>query len=61
MFHLELGKGFTFVGRQQRISFDERHFRSPDGEAVAWAQDTRQDWSSDNPTRLAVSPKTCNF
>lgn len=26
-FMLELGKGFTFVGRQQRISFDERHFR----------------------------------
>jgi predicted nuclease of restriction endonuclease-like (RecB) superfamily len=26
-FLLELGKGFTFVGRQKRISFDERHFR----------------------------------
>jgi len=25
-FLLELGKGFTFVSRQQRISFDERHF-----------------------------------
>ena len=25
-FLLELGKGFTFVGRQQRISFDEDHF-----------------------------------
>jgi len=25
-FMLELGKGFAFVGRQQRISFDERHF-----------------------------------
>lgn len=25
-FLLELGKGFTFVGRQQRISFDEEHF-----------------------------------
>lgn len=25
-FLLELGKGFTFVARQQRISFDERHF-----------------------------------
>ena len=25
-FLLELGKGFTFVGRQKRISFDERHF-----------------------------------
>ena len=23
---MELGKGFTFVARQQRISFDERHF-----------------------------------
>ena len=26
-FMLELGKGFAFVGRQKRISFDERHFR----------------------------------
>ncbi len=26
-FLLELGKGFTFVGRQVRFSFDERHFR----------------------------------
>ena len=26
-FLLELGKGFTFVGRQVRISFDERHFK----------------------------------
>lgn len=26
-FMLELGTGFTFVARQQRISFDERHFR----------------------------------
>ncbi|WP_373518802.1 YhcG family protein [Pricia sp.] len=26
-FLLELGKGFTFVSRQERISFDERHFR----------------------------------
>ena len=25
-FLLELGKGFTFVGRQKRISFDEKHF-----------------------------------
>lgn len=25
-FLLELGAGFTFVGRQQRISFDEKHF-----------------------------------
>lgn len=25
-FLLELGKGFTFVARQKRISFDERHF-----------------------------------
>lgn len=25
-FLLELGKGFTFVGRQARISFEERHF-----------------------------------
>lgn len=25
-FMLELGKGFAFVGRQQRITFDERHF-----------------------------------
>lgn len=25
-FLLELGKGFTFVSRQKRISFDERHF-----------------------------------
>jgi len=25
-FLLELGKGFTFVSRQQRISFDEEHF-----------------------------------
>jgi hypothetical protein len=25
-FLLELGKGFTFVARQNRISFDERHF-----------------------------------
>lgn len=24
---LELGKGFAFVGRQKRISFDERHFK----------------------------------
>jgi hypothetical protein len=24
---LELGKGFTFVGRQVRFTFDERHFR----------------------------------
>ena len=23
---LELGKGFTFVGRQQRFTFDEEHF-----------------------------------
>ena len=27
MFLLELGKGFTFVGRQVRFTFDERHFR----------------------------------
>lgn len=26
-FLLELGKGFTFAGRQVRISFDEKHFR----------------------------------
>ena len=26
-FLLELGKGFTFVGRQVRISIDEKHFR----------------------------------
>jgi len=26
-FLLELGKGFTFVGRQVRFSFDERHFK----------------------------------
>jgi len=26
-FLLELGKGFTFVGRQVRITFDEKHFR----------------------------------
>ena len=26
MFLLELGKGFTFVGRQVRISFDEEHY-----------------------------------
>ena len=26
-FLLELGHGFTFVARQQRISFDEKHFR----------------------------------
>ncbi|MEL1243900.1 PDDEXK nuclease domain-containing protein [Flavobacterium sp. DGU11] len=26
-FMLELGNGFTFVARQQRISFDEKHFR----------------------------------
>lgn len=25
-FLLELGKGFTFVGRQQRFTFDEEHF-----------------------------------
>jgi predicted nuclease of restriction endonuclease-like (RecB) superfamily len=25
-FLLELGKGFTFVGRQKRITFDEKHF-----------------------------------
>ena len=25
-FLLELGNGFTFVGRQKRISFDEQHF-----------------------------------
>ena len=27
MFLLELGKGFIFVGRQVRFTFDERHFR----------------------------------
>ena len=27
MFLLELGKGFTFVGRQVRSTFDEKHFR----------------------------------
>ena len=26
-FLLELGTGFTFVARQKRISFDEKHFR----------------------------------
>ena len=26
-FLLELGKGFTFVGRQVRITFEEEHFR----------------------------------
>jgi hypothetical protein len=26
-FLLELGKGFTFVGRQVRFTFDEQHFR----------------------------------
>ena len=26
-FLLELGKGFTFVGRQVRFTFDEKHFR----------------------------------
>ncbi len=26
-FLLELGKGYTFVGRQQRLSFDDKHFR----------------------------------
>ncbi len=24
---MELGKGFTFVGRQVRLTFDEKHFR----------------------------------
>ena len=27
MFLLELGRGFTFVGRQVRFTFDEKHFR----------------------------------
>lgn len=27
MFLLELGKGFTFVGRQVRFTFDDKHFR----------------------------------
>jgi predicted nuclease of restriction endonuclease-like (RecB) superfamily len=27
VFLLELGKGFTFVGRQVRFTFDEQHFR----------------------------------
>lgn len=27
IFLLELGKGFTFVGRQVRFTFDEKHFR----------------------------------
>ncbi len=27
MFLLELGKGFTFVGRQVKFTFDEKHFR----------------------------------
>lgn len=27
-FLLELGKGFTFVGRQVRFTFDEKHFRT---------------------------------
>ncbi|MFP4471904.1 MAG: PDDEXK nuclease domain-containing protein, partial [Bacteroidales bacterium] len=27
IFLLELGKGFTFVGRQVRFSFDDKHFR----------------------------------
>jgi len=27
MFLLELGKGYTFVGRQVRFTFDEKHFR----------------------------------
>lgn len=27
MFLLELGKGFTFVGRQVRFTFDEKHFK----------------------------------
>lgn len=26
-FLMEMGKGFTFVGRQVRFSFDEDHFR----------------------------------
>lgn len=26
-FLLELGTGFTFVARQKRITFDEKHFR----------------------------------
>ncbi len=26
-FLLELGKGFTFVGRQVRFTFDDKHFR----------------------------------
>lgn len=26
-FLLELGKGFSFVGRQERITFDDKHFR----------------------------------
>lgn len=26
-FLLELGKGFTFVGRQVRFTFDEKHFK----------------------------------
>lgn len=26
-FLLELGKGFTFVGRQERLTFDEEHFK----------------------------------
>ncbi len=26
-FLLELGKGYTFVGRQERFSFDDKHFR----------------------------------
>ena len=27
MFLMELGKGFTFVGRQVRFTFDEKHFK----------------------------------
>ena len=25
--HYELGKGYTFVGRQVRLTFDEEHFK----------------------------------
>lgn len=35
-FLLELGTGFTFVGRQERFTFDEEHFKAISGDNVVY-------------------------
>jgi predicted nuclease of restriction endonuclease-like (RecB) superfamily len=48
-FMLELGKGFTFVGRQVRFSFDESHFKVDLVFVAMFCIDRLENWKADSP------------